>query len=626
MEIKTPWLKNKATGIVSVKAPVGDTRTVSGNPVSIDNPSGLTALTGLNVDIQPSQDLNGYDHPWVGGAGDNLLGFEPRTITNGDLTVVIDEQGKFTINGSHTAHTYITGIERTLPAGTYTVGERIANTRVYVAVNGTAQGNNSTSRTYTFTLAEASTVRLEVRVDRNVTFTDTEMTPHCSEGSNLLEWSPYENICPITGHTSATVTRTGKNLLKPPAVSTSNSNGISFTYMPDGGIVCNGTSTAYAYSSPQNGFRLPVGQYVKNAQDSNGIGVLVQTKTLPNWTMVLGGGVSDRIMTISADDTLYDLSVRIRIPSGITLNDYVYYPMIRLSSETDDTYEPYQGQTVTIDLNGTVYGGTLDVLSGVLTIEKENADLGNCSWKRYDSDFPGLFYTDTLKRLIGQTPGDYTHGICSCYKMVPNNSNNGQYGTDTAQPNGTMRFRNADGRIYIVDERFTDATALTAELAGETVVFELHDPTTVQLTPKQVSLLTGTNIISTDMNSLTVTTLNPDWQSLIDPSSMKVSRYDLDAGETTGRNLEGYMLRDRQAVKEKIEMEFPPMYASDFHTMMELTKEQSFYVWYYSPYYGKWRAADMYVGDREGNLYYGYDSGHAPEQMWTDIKFNFIER
>ena len=49
-------------------------------------------------------------------------------------------------------------------------------------------------------------------------------------------------------------------------------------------------------------------------------------------------------------------------------------------------------------------------------------------------------------------------------------------------------------------------------------------------------------------------------------------------------------------------------------------------MWYYSPYYGQWRAADMYVGDREGNLYYGYDSGHAPEQMWTDIKFNFIER
>lgn len=39
---------------------------------------------------------------------------------------------------------------------------------------------------------------------------------------------------------------------------------------------------------------------------------------------------------------------------------------------TTTTYEPYSGNTYTIDLNGTRYGGTLDVLTGVLTVTHAN--------------------------------------------------------------------------------------------------------------------------------------------------------------------------------------------------------------------------------------------------------------
>lgn len=206
------------------------------------------------------------------------------------------------------------------------------------------------------------------------------------------------NIRPISGWSAVKVTRTGKNLLKPPTVSTSEHNGISFAYTSDGGIVCNGTSTGVAYSSVQNGFRLPVGQYVKNTQDSNGIGVLVQIKTSPNWTTVRGGGVSDRTVTINAEDTLYDLAVRIRIPSGITLNNYVYYPMLRFSGDSD-TYEPYNGNTYNISLAsaGTVYGGTLDVTTGVLTAYPYYASYNG-------ETLTGEWISDRDKYVSGTTP------------------------------------------------------------------------------------------------------------------------------------------------------------------------------------------------------------------------------
>lgn len=119
---------------------------------------------------------------------------------------------------------------------------------------------------------------------------------------------------------------------------------------------------------------------------------------------------------------------------------------------------------------------------------------------------------------------------------------------------------------------------------------------------------------------------NNQWVSLIDPSKMQFQVYDLDAGETTGRNLEGDMLRDRQAVKEKLVMEFPPMVAADFTQMVSLVADQFFECRYYSLKTGAVRETTMYVGDREAEAYYGYDPTNPNECMWTNIKFNFIER
>ena len=116
------------------------------------------------------------------------------------------------------------------------------------------------------------------------------------------------------------------------------------------------------------------------------------------------------------------------------------------------------------------------------------------------------------------------------------------------------------------------------------------------------------------------------WVSLIDPSSMEFEVYDLDSGNSTGRNLSGKMLRDRQAVKEKLVMEFPPMYAEDFTQMMALVAGQFFQCKYYSLKTGTVRTVTMYVGDRSAKMYYGYDPSHNSVQMWTDIKFNFIEQ
>ena len=325
------------------------------------------------------------------------------------------------------------------------------------------------------------------------------------------------NIRPISGWDSVKLTRVGKNLLKPPTVSTSEHNGISFTYMSDGGIVCNGTSTGVAYSATQNGFRLPVGQYVKNTQSSDGIGVIVQTKTSPNWTTVQGGGVSDRTVTISAEDTLYDLAVRIRIPSGITLNDYVYYPMLRLTSDTEETYEPYNGNTYEISLSdaGTVYGGTLDVLKGELVVDRKMVTVDVASPFTFESSYNtnnqyknALFGFNSPDAKQPKNTDILMNTICDKFKTLKYNqltSKNNEY--EGIAPVDERVSASAIVRVSFPKSKnivtLADANAWLANNPF-TVVYELATPIVYTLTPQQVTSVLGKNNVWSDAGSVDV--------------------------------------------------------------------------------------------------------------------------
>ena len=123
---------------------------------------------------------------------------------------------------------------------------------------------------------------------------------------------------------------------------------------------------------------------------------------------------------------------------------------------------------------------------------------------------------------------------------------------------------------------------------------------------------------------VSVSTDGQTWTSLPDPSSLTYSVYDLDAGGKTGRGLDGGMNRERVAVKEKINMTFNAMFRADFDKTISLIKTPFFYVKFYSPYYGEWRIAEMYVGDRSID-YYGMMENNKNDLV-KSIKFNFIER
>ena len=53
--------------------------TETGGVVTIDNADDAISIQDLVVDINPVQDLHGYDKPWAGGNGKNKL---PNTATS----------------------------------------------------------------------------------------------------------------------------------------------------------------------------------------------------------------------------------------------------------------------------------------------------------------------------------------------------------------------------------------------------------------------------------------------------------------------------------------------------------------------------------------------------------------
>ena len=376
---------------------------ISGNPVSISNPSGLTALTGLSVDIEPVQDLNGYDHPWVGGAGKNKL---PLTVEN---------------------------IKR--------------------SAGGTWVGNSLTQDGITFT----------IQTDDNGNVT---------------------------------------------------------------GILANGTSTkqtwltVYGYDLED---KIASGNYlVSGASGGSRTSYFI-------YGYLLNGGSS---VTVTGSDVAVALdntktfNVSVQIANGYTANNVVFKLMIRLASETDATYAPYENicpitghtsatvtRTVdgsstdyTIDLNGTIYGGTLDVSTGVLTVTHEIYTVSSVDSLVTKTGFIRVRSTNPTEAYASST--NEKNAITN--NMVFNYTGIIGFNGNTSVP---FSFYVSGSYTYFVlpTTAATDLASANAWFANNqtTVVYPLATPTTVQLTPQQVSLLTGTNILSTDMNSMTVTIASP---------------------------------------------------------------------------------------------------------------------
>ena len=188
--------------------------------------------------------------------------------------------------------------------------------------------------------------------------------------------------------------------------------------------------------------------------------------------------------------------IRFYVPSTTVYgnNISINYP------STDHDYHAYTGTTVTIDLDGTVYGGTLDVLTGVLTVEYV---------KKSVTSFDGVWGAQPFGYGVYTAFSDTDHERTKIdsAKMVSNIFTYSSVGRDRTPLYG---YGGSDGasstQTFILPDTITSLAEANAWLANNPTecTFKLATPTTYQLTPMEVSTLLGANNIWADTGYVSV--------------------------------------------------------------------------------------------------------------------------
>lgn len=448
-------------------------------------------VKSLTVNVTPAQDLHGQANPYPAGGGKNLVSpaESPAAIRRvGDATYVngIDE---ITITSTSDTNYSCVGIFYDLKAGQYAFKYQAQFSDSFtpiisIYVGSTVKSSGITPNTsVTFTLEEDS--RVEIRM-----FTATSgngstgrvikyYQMQLESGSTSTAWSPYSNSCPISGWTEAKVTRTGKNLLPESDFDTSASG--NTTKVPSTIVIPKKGETIVVSGKATDGTVLNTGNCAVNYYNGNTSIFAIsptQSKVVP------------------------DLSETTRIEIFLTSAVAGKHVQIQVEyGSTATTYEPYQGETYEIDLDGTRYGCKLDVVNGVLTVDH---GLFTPTIDTPIARQPGKTYYYFNVVVSGMVGADVESGvICNIIKSGPFGGGSGIWAGSadlcclrdngfTFYTDATKEMVNSDALQWLIDN-------------GAQIYYPLATPLTVQLTPTEVTTLLLNNNIFADCGNVSVT-------------------------------------------------------------------------------------------------------------------------
>lgn len=307
-----------------------------------------------------------------------------------------------------------------------------------------------------------------------------------------------ENVRPIKGRDSVTVERCGENLVKYPYSSSSASrNGLVFTSQQDGSIVVNGTATADTWFPFRWGIekRLPMntpmtlsGCPAGGSSQSYYIGLYLGGK----WFADMGNGNTDVKFTTREIASRVEVS----IIKGTVCNNLTFYPKIEVGT-TITPYSKYTGQTATLTIPSTVYGGTVDAVTGEgqETWKITTIDAKKIKFSSYGNDrFWNLPY-HTADGATGASKIICSHFISSKFSV------NEPYAFFFTQPS---RLQNL---FSSVDELNDYCAAQYAAGTPVQIVYQsLKESVHFTATGAQpIPALSGVNTLLTDADALTVT-------------------------------------------------------------------------------------------------------------------------
>lgn len=301
-----------------------------------------------------------------------------------------------------------------------------------------------------------------------------------------------DNVRPISGWDSLRIYVTGKNLFYTQNSANKTHNGITFTDNGDGTITANGTATGDAYVELSSYLHYN-GPFIYTGNPSGSSSSTYRTQarwrnfdnTWGDWGYI--NGASGNINANHATG----FRIRLQIKSGVTVGNIVFKPMLRPASDTDNTFEPYVGTTYPISWQseaGTVYGGTLDVTTGELVVDRAIADLGALTYS-----LQGTYY---YRAAIPNAKVGLPNAFCTARKMVfPNR-------TAITSSDELAPYNNSNNFICGLSAGYESASAFKESLNGVYLCYEIATPQNIQLSPTQVKTLLGKNNIWVDTGDI----------------------------------------------------------------------------------------------------------------------------
>lgn len=495
----------------------------------------------LEASISPIQDLHGYSHPWPGGGGKNIL--NPKLYTGGSYnpsvgtTWTLTESAKqfsttdnktFTIQTTEEWETYviiipITGLEHVKISYQLSSTSTLRKSHGYLDSSYKVLYNSNSSDTPVTADQQwnpvnnpnAAYIYILISNGPTASATLTLTDPQCENGTTTTSYEPYSNICPITGLTGLSVYRTGKNVAKLGSTATASA---LIKDLADNSVTVYNTSTGAGYKYARLSV-LSAQQYAGQTLTFTAKAKVVTGTSNPriicrlyesDYNTAIGSSIFELVGTtfsrsITLPDTIPECAVlclNLYSDSGAGGAHEVNYYDVQLELGSDaTTFEPYQGTTYSVDWStqaGTVYGGTLDVVTGVLTVDRAMIDLGTLNWLASNPSV-GQFYSETDYGAIRNSIL-----VCSQFRQ------GGAYGI-TGDNVIEVRIGTYH-RTWLRSTSFIgmSGTQVKSALTGVQLVYQLATPLTYQLTSQEVVTLVGqNNIFSSDATSIKVAVSNP---------------------------------------------------------------------------------------------------------------------
>lgn len=187
-----------------------------------------------------------------------------------------------------------------------------------------------------------------------------------------------------------------------------------------------------------------------------------------------------------------------QIEEGSSATSYAPYTNICPISGRTQAQINHNGDTDTIAFGQTVYGGSLNVTTGVLTIDHAFLEFnGTEDWSNVGGSYPQAFQLLTGITTAVQVPSNQQDIVCNKYEWTG------------VSPGQGIRWANqaSSGRLYVYDDRFTsDLSGFLADMVQNhlTLAYNITNPTTVQLTPVEVDTILGSNNIYSDCGEVSV--------------------------------------------------------------------------------------------------------------------------